>query len=312
MKKILITGASGFIGRNIFEHLSLRDDLKVYGTYRSQCVNPDLLQIDLTHGEHTLDLLSRVKPDILIHAAALTAGGAEVKKNPEAYLADNVIMNMHLISAAHKIEIPQCIFLGCAVAYPPEDRLVKEPDIDYDGRNTHPRYRSFAAVKVTMEQFCRAYAEFGKTHFIVIRHSNMYGPYDKFSGGGHFFSTMLAEIDKHENGGTIRMGPGTERRDLMHISDLLRLIEIIVDHQTFSFEVCNAGLGISYSLREIADKMVMISGKQITLIQDASGSSLPTQPALDSTRAYLRFGWSPRISLDEGIKMTMEWLKRNK
>lgn len=311
MKKILVTGASGFVGRNIFEALSARRDLEVHGTFRTRgfMASTKLRQADLAKAEEVSKIILYIQPDILIHAAAVTAGGLEVAKNPEAYLGDNVIMNTLLATLAHQFEIPECIFFGCAIAYPLEDRLVKEEDIDYDGRsNPYPKYRRFAEVKVAMEKFCRIYSELGKTRFTVIRHSNMYGPYDKFEGGGHFFPTMLAEVCKAENGSPIVMGAGTERRDLLHISDLVHFVKLVIDNtKDYSFDVFNAGLGVSYSLREVAEKIIEISGKQILLVQDSSRSVLPTQPALDSTRAREKFGWSPRVSLEEGIRMTMEW-----
>ena len=99
-KKILITGASGFIGRNVFEHLSKRDDLDVYGTYRTRHFsdNPRLLQAELTNRDDVNRVVAGM--DVIIQLAASTSGAKDIVSKPYFHVTDNVIMNALLQQAA--------------------------------------------------------------------------------------------------------------------------------------------------------------------------------------------------------------------
>lgn len=312
-KKILITGASGFIGRNLFLYLSRREDLDVFGTYKTRrfLESSKLLRADILEEKQIREIISSVRPDVLVHAAAVTTGAADISARPEIFVHDNVIMNTHLTVLAHELAIPQCIFLSCAVGYPPEDRLVKETDIDE--KKIHPTYRMGAYIKIMLEELCRFYGSRGRARFTVARHSNVYGPYDKFGGGGHFFAANIGRICDLKDGDTDTVwGPGTERRDFLYVSDLIKFIEKVIDKQDYAFDIFNVGLGRSYSVREVVEKMIQRSEKQIRIEQDISRPAMPTQPALDSTKAKDKFGWSPAVDLDEGIRLTMEWYRANR
>lgn len=313
--RMLITGASGFIGRNLFEYFSKKEGLEVFGAHKSRPLLPQdhAYEADLTREDVARNLLTEVKPQILIHAAASTAGFREFKKSEGAFIHANVLMNMHLIALAAEYHVSRVVLLSCSLVYPAVDSVVTEEDVA-SFPPAHP-YSGGAKVKSVMEDFARHYTQVsnGQTIYTIVRHSNIYGPYDKFHDGGHLVSSKIAEIAGAKDNGTIVVrGHGTERRDLLHVDDLVRFIDMALGRQQLGTDVWNVGYGVTFPVNEIVQKIVDVSGKRLMLTNDFTIQSAPTQPALNCQKAKNALGWTPNIKLDDGIRMTMEWYKANK
>src|SRR3989344_8074347 len=105
MRKVLICGASGFIGRNLFESLSQRSDMDVYGTYLSRRFSKreKLIKADLTDKEWARTVTQRM--DIVINCAAITDGSGAVASNPERYITDNIRINTNVIESAYENKV---------------------------------------------------------------------------------------------------------------------------------------------------------------------------------------------------------------
>lgn len=223
-KKVLICGASGFIGRNLFETLSKRSDLEVYGTCFRDGFNDDRLSdLDLTI-RYNARVITR-GADVVIHAAAVTAGSDAVESEPEKYIADNLIMNTLLAEAVHINKVSHFIFLSCMVVYPSSNTPLKERDADPS--KVHPRYRIGAQIKISAEELCFSYSELKRTKYTMIRPSNVYGPHDKFSEKGHMLDITLAKALHPETTEISILGHGSASRDFMYVSDLVSFIEIV-------------------------------------------------------------------------------------
>lgn len=313
--RMLITGASGFIGRNLFEYFSQKENMEVFGIYKSRpCVSSNHMYYgNLTREEVVRNLFKEVKPHVLIHAAAATVGYREFKKNEGVFIHDNVMMNTNVIALAAEYAIPHAMLFGCAFVYPTVDRIVKEEnaiEVPLD----HP-YHGGAKVKSVMEDLAHTYARLsgGRTVYTVIRHSNIYGPYDKFAGGGHVIAAKIAEVVNAPDSGIITVrGAGWEKRDLLHVDDLTRFIDLALSRDVLQTDVWNVGYGKSFSVNDIVQEIVAASGKRLVVKNDLSIPLTPTQPALTCQKAKNAFDWEPKIKLEEGLRMTMEWYKANK
>ena len=168
-KRVLVCGASGFIGRNIFEHLSKNLKLDVFGTFFNNKDfindrgNPRLRRADLT--DRKVAKIVTYGFDCIINAAAMTAGSIAIKTRPEIYIAASNLINVNLIEAAHENNTPQLIFLSCTMMYPSSDRPLQEEETELTG--------IYAWVKVFAEQLCQFYAGLGRTRYTTVRHSNI-------------------------------------------------------------------------------------------------------------------------------------------
>lgn len=311
-KKILICGTSGFIGKNIFETLSKRDDINVWGAdiVRPLKPNPRLILADLRDKEWVKTVVG--DKDIVIHAAAVTAGADAVKSNPERYVADNIIMNTNITDAVHMSSVSHFIFLSCTVMYQDSIRPLLEEE--YDLSLILPEYFMGARIKVNMEDLCYFYTRNSKTIFTVVRPSSVYGPHDKFDlVQGHIFDSMIKRVADAPNGSTIPIqGLGDGMRDFVHVSDLIRFIELIIDRpSSYRFNIFNVGSGVSVSIKELAQKMIGVSGKNLSVFCDRTQHNLANRLWIDIRKAKA-LGWQPFIDLEDGIRQTMEWYKVNR
>jgi len=314
-KKILVCGATGFIGRNVAEYFSENEKFEVFGTYNTRTpYNNNKIQFikaDLTKPEEVKSVIEG--KDILINAAAVTSGSASYKA--ERDLFPNIIINSNVIKESYDSQIEQMIFLSCSVMYPTLERPVKEEDSDIN--NLHPRYYSIARMKVFFEDMCRFLSQTkdNRTRFIVVRHSNIYGPHDKFDiERAHIFGATINRVTSApENGNIIITGTGEEERDLLYISDLVNFFELSLKGQKSFYEIYNVGYGSSISVKGLVGKIIEASEKNLTIVHDKSKESnvILTKLALNSEKAMKDFGWKPKVSLEEGIKRTMEWYNKN-
>ncbi|MEK7479509.1 MAG: NAD-dependent epimerase/dehydratase family protein [Patescibacteria group bacterium] len=310
-KKILICGATGFIGRNIIEAFAGREDMEVYGTYfRSEpfdCPGVVFVRADLQNKEEVDKAVAG--KDIIIQAAATTSGAKDIVTKPYIHVTDNAVMNSLIFRSAYEHGVSHVVFFSCSVMYQPSDTPVQEEDFDANAE----LYKSYFGVgwtKIYIEKMCEFYSRIGKTKYTVIRHSNIYGPHDKYDlEKSHVFGATVTKVMTAEDGKIVVWGTGEEERDLLYVSDLVRFVEVALEKQEDAFKLYNAGMGRSVSIRELAQKIIAHSGRDIRIEYDTSKPTIPTKLALDSSRAKRELGWEPSISLDEGIRKTLEWYK---
>jgi nucleoside-diphosphate-sugar epimerase len=196
--------------------------------------------------------------------------------------------------------------------YQSSDFPIKESEFNAN-KEIYPSYFGVGWTKVYIEKMCEFYSRMGNTKYTVIRHSNIYGPYDKFDlEKSHAFGANMTKVMTVKNGGKIEVwGTGEEKRDLLYISDLVDFIGLVIDKQKKQFELFNVGYGSSISINSLIKKMIDCSNKDIRIEYDSSKPQIKTKICLDITKAKNIVGWVPKITIDEGIRKTMEWYKSN-
>lgn len=312
--KILICGSTGFIGRNICETLAKRQDLEIYGTYFKskpyEHLMVNMLYADLTNKEDVDRVVKGMH--IIIQAAATTSGVKDIVTKPYCHVTDNAIMNSLIFRSAYEYKISHVVFFSCTVMYQPSNNPVKETDFDAN-KGIYHNYFGVGWTKVYIEKLCEFYSRIENTKYTVIRHSNIYGPYDKFDlERSHVFGATMTKVMTAKDGSSIVVwGSGKEERDLLYISDLVNFVEIAIDKQESKFELFNVGYGSSISISNLVKRIIACSGKDIKIEYDLSQPTINTKLCLDTDKAKTSIGWSPGVSLDEGIKKTMDWYMKN-
>lgn len=309
-KKVLICGASGFIGRNIAEKLSLREDLEVYGTYNNSeplnIPNVNLIKADLRIEEEVNKVVQGM--DIIVQAAATTSGSKDIINKPYIHVTDNAVMNSLIFRAAHDNKIKQVLFFSCSIMYQSSDIPVKETDFDAN-QELFKSYFGAGWTKIYLEKMCEFYSRISETKYTILRHSNIYGPYDKFDlEKSHVFGATMTKVLNAKDK-IVVWGTGEEERDLLYIDDLIDAVILSLDKQQEKFKLYNIGLGKSIPIKELVKKIMDASGKSINIEYDTSKPTIKTKLALDCSKAYQEIGWQPKTSLEDGIKKTMEWYK---
>ncbi|MFC1903346.1 NAD-dependent epimerase/dehydratase family protein [Chloroflexota bacterium] len=313
-RKILVCGATGFIGRNIVASLTRKDDSEVFGTYFNSepLDNPKIKMIraDLRRNEEVESVVKGM--DTIIQAAATTSGAKDIINKPYHHVTDNAVMNSFIFRAAHEQGISHVVFFSCTTMYQTSDVPVKETDFDAN-EEMYPSYFGVAWTKVYIEKMCEFYSRLGRTKFTAIRHSNIFGPYDKYDlERSHVFGATVTKVMTAEDSGSVMVwGAGEEERDLLYISDLVNFVELAITRQDSSFELFNAGCGSSISVNDMVKKIIEHSGKTLKIEHDLSKPSLKTKFCVDIEKAKKVLGWSPKVTLDEGVLETIKWYKSN-
>lgn len=312
-KKVLICGSTGFIGRNMAEALAEREDLEVYGTHftRPAIKHPNIspVLVDLTNARQVNEIVCGM--DIIIQSAATTSGSKDIVNTPYIHVTDNAVMNSLLFRAAYENSISHVIFFSCTIMYQSSEIPVKESDFNAN-QEMHSKYFGAGWTKVFLEKQCEFYSRLGRTKYTVIRHSNIYGPYDKFDlERSHVFGATMTKVMTCKDGKIVVWGPGTEERDLLYVGDLVEFVEKAVDIQKSDFELVNVGYGKNISINELVGKIIECSKRQVAVKHDMSKPHIPTSLRLDVSKASEVFNWKPTTSLKEGIKKTLKWYRAN-
>ena len=311
--KILIMGATGFIGRNTLEHLAERARYEVFATCnRRPSFNVDnvtWIQADLTDAAD----VSRVVQgqDVIVQAAATTSGSKDIVSKPFIHTTDNAVINSLVFRAAHEHNVKHVVFLSCTIMYPSSPVPLKETDFDANA-GIHGAYFGAGWTKVYLEKMAEFYAGLKRTKYSVFRHSNMYGPHDKYDfERSHVYGATVSKVMTNTDGKIVVWGTGEAERDLLYIDDLVEAIGLAVENQKEPFALLNIGYGEAVSVNQLVRSIIKASGKKLDIVHDTSKPAIYTKLCLDCSLAEETIGWKRSTSLENGTLKTMEWFKKN-
>ena len=315
-KKMLICGATGFIGRNLLEFYLQTDKYNILAVYnRKPPVSKDndnvkWVKVDLLNPGEVKQVLKGV--DIVLQFAATTSGAYDIVNRPYIHVTDNAVMNSLILRECYEQSVGHVVFPSCTVMYQPAPYAQKE--IDWNAQDEiFPTYFGVGNTKVYIEKMCDFFSRLGRTKHTVMRHSNMYGPYDKYDlERSHVFGATVTKVMTNKDGVINVWGTGEGARDLLHVEDLVAFVDAAIEKQETSYELFNVGLGKATNIIDLVKKIIGHSGKQLTIKHDLSKPTIPTSLFLDCTKAKEMLNWQPNIDIDEGIKKTLKWYEENK
>lgn len=311
-KRILICGASGFIGRNLVNYFHNKGKYEIHAvSYTRSSYNlPGVVwhQEDLRDPKAVDHLFKGV--DIVLQAAATTSGANDITNRPYLHVTDNAVMNSYMLKSAFENKVKQFVFFSCTVMYQNSEIPLKESDYD-PSKKLHEKYFGVANTKLYLEKMCEFFSNISETQFTVIRHSNIYGPYDKFDYvRSHFLGATISKVLKAKDSITV-WGKGLEKRDFVHVDDLCEFVYAALGKQNRKFALYNCGVGKASSIRDTVLKIIEASGKTIKISFDTSKPSIDTSLSLDCDLAQKELGWTPQVPFEEGIRRTLEWWREN-
>ncbi len=317
MKRVLICGATGFVGRNLLESFIKNKNYDVRAVWHKPTDLTNIYQDGVEWVQADLTTKHGVKEafyggvDIVLQYAAVTSGAKDIVSKPYIHVTDNAIMNSLLMREAFENKIEHFIFPSCSIMYQSNDDLIKESDFD-ETSTINKNYYGAGNTKVYLEKMCKFYSSLGKTKFTVLRQSNIYGDYDKFDlERSHVFAASIVKVVE-SNGEVNVWGDGEEERDLLHVSDLVNCIHDVLKHQKTECELINVGYGKSVKISYLVEKILDIYSRHGYIKYDTTKPTIKTKVGLDIRKAQRLFGWTPKTTLDVGIKKTIDFYNSTK
>lgn len=312
-KKLLILGGSGFIGRNLWARFSGDPAWEVYAASRSgmpaggTSAGVQFIKADLTKAA---DVAEAVKgKDVVIQAAATTSGAKDIVEKPYVHVTDNAVMNALLFRACFEAKVKHVVFFSCTTVYKPQEEPVREEDLKGE---VYDKYFGGGWTKIYNEKMCEFYSRIGETKYTVIRHSNIYGPFDKYDlDKSHVFGATVTKVMKASDGKITVWGDGSEERDLLYIDDLVDFVALVLERQQERFELVNVGAGETVPIRELVEKVIRHSGRDLKIEYDLTKPVIGFKLRISLDRVRSRYGWKAKVSLDEGIRRTLAWYREN-
>jgi nucleoside-diphosphate-sugar epimerase len=307
--RVLVCGATGFIGRNLVGALGGRPDLEVHAVRFTRpaypCAGVTWHQADLRDAVSVHALLDGM--DVVIQAAATTSGSKDIVGTPHIHVTDNAVMNSLLLRACYDRKVGHFVFFSCSVMYQPREVPWREEEWD-PAAELHRNYFGVGWTKIYIEKMCEFFSRLGVTRHTVIRHTNVFGPHDKFDlERSHVFGATVTKAMTSTTGRVTVWGTGEEARDLIHVDDLVRFVGLCLERQQEPYRMLHAGSGRAIRIRDIVASIVAASGRDLRIEHDPAGPTIRTSFALDSSLAAEVIGWKPEVPFEDGVRRTVDW-----
>ena len=300
---IVLAGHTGLVGSAIFEALIARGE-SVIGV-NSKVV--DLLDRDLT-----FEFIHDHKPDLVIDAAAIVGGISANNDFRVEFLSKNLQIQNNLMDASHAAGVERFVFLGSSCIYPREcPQPIKEEYLMTGPLET--TNSAYAVAKIAGIELIKSYRMQHARRWISLMPTNMYGKRDNFDvTTGH---VLPAFINRFVTARRVNLpevtlwGTGSPMREFLHSSDLA--LAVILASEKYDSDLhLNIGTGSDLSIRELAQRIAKAAGFKGKIKWDSSKPDGTPRKLLDISRLKA-LGWSPKVSLDEGIQETIQYFETN-
>ncbi len=313
MKKILITGASGFTGSYLCEHLCSQNKFEIFGTYHreenylSSPVKEKIkfIKIDLTDYQSVFNLISKIKPNLFFHLAGATSP-AKSFNDPIRTFTDDVNSQINLLEAIRKNNLinSKILIVSSAEIY----GRVNTSQLPINENTPLSPASPYAVSKIAQDYLGLQYFLSYKLHCVRVRPFNHIGPRQKPIFVASDFAKQIALIEKGKNKPVISVGNLSAKRDFTDVRDIVKAYQLALE-KGLSSESYNIGSGISHSAKEILDILLSLSSSKITIKIDPQ-KMRPSDIAniiCDCKKFTDLTGWQPKIPLKETLLNILDY-----
>jgi nucleoside-diphosphate-sugar epimerase len=316
----LVTGGAGFIGSHLVDalitkgaHIKVVDDLS-RGTLQNLNHCNDKIEFykgDLTNPEIAKNAMQDC--EICYHLAAVVGDVRWMNTHPSE-IFKSLLIDHQVIDACRKTDIDKLLYASSACTYPVGLQAnadlppLKEEDILRIGAAPDGDY---GWVKLIGEIQCKSYHEIYGTEVAIVRPFNPYGPRESFnSKDSHVIPALIRRALNRENP-FIVWGNGEQRRAFTYVTDLVEGI-ILASEKLSDAEPINLGEFTDTSIRELAELILKITNCHPKITYDTSKPQGVSVRKSDMSKASKLLDWTPKVTLEEGIKRSIDWYLKNK
>jgi GDP-L-fucose synthase len=301
-KRIVVTGGSGFLGRHVVAALESRG---------SNVVVPRKAQYDLTKENAVERMFAELRPQIVIHLAAVVGGIGANQTSPGRFFFENVMLGALVMEHARLSGVEKFVGIGTICSYP---KLTPVPFRERDLWNGYPEetnapYGIAKKMLLVQGQAYRQQYGFAAIHLLPV---NLYGPHDNFDpASSHVIPALIRKfIEAKASGATnvVCWGTGNATREFLFVEDcaegIVRATESYDDP-----EPVNIGAGFEISIRELAERIAELTGYTGRVTFDSTRPDGQPRRMVDTTRARDTFGFTATTDFRDGLRRTIDWYR---
>ena len=296
----MVTGGAGFLGRFVTEKL------KAYGV---DVFVPRSREYDLIEKSDIGRMLQVARPDLVIHLAAVVGGIGHNQKNPGKFFYDNLMMGTQLIEQSRLHGVKKFLATGTVCAYP---KLTPVPFKEDDLWNGYPEETNapYGLAKKMMLVQSQAYRDQYGFNSIFILPANLYGPGDNFDlETSHVIPALIRKcVEAQHNGADFIevWGSGNVSREFLYGEDCAEgIIKAAAAYN--DRDPVNLGTGREIVIRDLVEIIARLTGFEGEIRWQSDKPDGQPRRQLDTRRAYERFGFQARTSLEQGLGQTIDW-----
>lgn len=303
MKRALITGSHGFVGRYLCREMEQNGYL-VSGLNRN--AEDGNVQVDLLDAEKLREIIKQCKPHVVLHLAG-QANVAQSWKIPQKTVETNLIGTINLMEAVRVCDpAVRMVIVGSADQYGNLGAAGQLVDEDVPMKPQTP----YAVSKLAQEEMAKVYARAYGMNICMTRSFNHGGAGQR---EGFLISDFAAGIVRVEKGlaDRLRVGNLSAKRDFTHVKDVVRAYRMIAE-KGVGGEVYNVGSGVVYSAQEILDRLKKMAVCEIPVEQDPDKMRPSDTPVIccDHRKLTEHTGWMPIYKIDDILQDTLEYYRK--
>jgi len=302
--KIYVAGHNGLVGSAITRNLRAKG-------YKS-IITRDRKQLNLINRNEVDSFFQAYTPEYVFLAAAKVGGILANRDHKAEFIYENLMIQANVIDAAYRAGAKKLLFLGSSCIYPKE---AKTPifESEFMKGPLEPTNDAYAMAKIAGIKMCQSYSEQYGFNAIPLMPTNLYGPNDDFNPtSSHVLSGLLNRFHeaKTNNIQSVQCwGTGAPLREFLYVDDLAEACHFCMMNYN-SPEIINVGTGDDITIRALAEMIAQTVGFKGDIVWDKNKPDGTYRKVLNTDKIK-NLGWSPKISLEEGLQTTYEWYKRN-
>lgn len=299
-----VAGHRGLVGSAIWRKLQSEGFQDLVGRTSAE--------LDLKNRDDVFAFFAENKPRYVVLAAAKVGGILANNTYPVDFLSDNLRIQVNVLDAAREHGVERLLFLGSSCIYP---KFAEQPIREDSLLTGHlePTNDAYAIAKIAgIMQIQAVRRQFGLP-WISAMPTNLYGPGDNFSpDGSHVLPALIRRYDEAARSGAATVtnwGSGSPRREFLHVDDMAAACLHLLENYDGPSQV-NVGTGTDVTIKELASLVAEAVGYTGVMEWDTSKPDGTPRKLLDVSK-LTHAGWSASIGLQDGIRTTVEWYRKN-
>jgi GDP-4-dehydro-6-deoxy-D-mannose reductase len=313
MRRVLVTGVTGFAGSHLVDYLLTRNDCEIYGIqrWRSRTENIEhlrdkmtLVECDLRDASSTRDVLEKVRPEYIFHLAAQSFVPTSWNAPTES-LTTNVIGQVNIFEAVRRLGIRCRIQLACSSE---EYGMVYENELPIRETNPLRPLSPYAVSKVAQDMLGYQYWMSWKVDSVRTRGFNHEGPRRGPVFVASDFAKQVADIEKGRRAPVLNVGNLEARRDFTDVRDMVKAYWLALE-KCEPGEVYNICSGKAWSIQQVLDMLLAMTKKKIEVKQDPARLRPSDVPVLlgDHSKFTAATGWQPTIPFEQTLADMLDY-----